>query len=78
MAGIPGIIIGHNDRLAWGWTNVMTDVADLYVFQVDPGDPTTYYVKGQPFRMRTRDEVYGLPDGSSETRAHIRDCFTGL
>ena len=68
MAGIPGVIIGHNDRLAWGWTNVMTDVADLYVFRVDPKDPTTYYVKDKPLQMRTRDEVYGLPDGSTETR----------
>jgi penicillin G amidase len=68
MAGIPGIVIGHNDRLAWGWTNVMTDVADLYVFRVDPKDPTTYYVKDQALKMKIRDEVYGLSDGSTETR----------
>jgi penicillin G amidase len=76
MAGIPGIIIGHNDRLAWGWTNVMTDVADLYVFRVDPRDPTTYYVKDRSLRMRIRDEVYCLPDGSTETR-HIYETIHG-
>lgn len=68
MAGIPGIIIGHNERVAWGWTNVMTDVADLYVFRVDIQKPTTYYVHNKPLRMTWRDEAYRLPDGSSETK----------
>jgi penicillin amidase len=68
MAGIPGIIIGHNDRLAWGWTNVMTDVADLYVFRVNPDDPTTYYVKDRILKMSIREESYRLPDGSQETK----------
>lgn len=31
LPGLPGIIIGHNDRIAWGFTNLGTDVQDLYV-----------------------------------------------
>lgn len=30
LPGVPGIVIGHNDRLAWGFTNLGTDVQDLY------------------------------------------------
>jgi penicillin amidase len=30
LPGLPGIIIGHNDHIAWGFTNVGTDVQDLY------------------------------------------------
>lgn len=30
-AGIPGIIIGHNENIAWGSTNVGPDVQDLYL-----------------------------------------------
>lgn len=30
LPGLPGIIIGHNDRVAWGFTNIGTDVQDLY------------------------------------------------
>jgi penicillin amidase len=28
--GLPGLVIGHNERIAWGITNLGTDVQDLY------------------------------------------------
>lgn len=28
--GVAGILIGHNERIAWGVTNLMADVQDLY------------------------------------------------
>jgi penicillin amidase len=31
FSGMPGVIIGHNSRIAWGLTNLGADVADLYV-----------------------------------------------
>jgi penicillin amidase len=30
----PGVIIGHNDRIAWGFTNLGPDVTDLYLEKV--------------------------------------------
>lgn len=30
LPGMPGLVIGHNDRVAWGFTNLGTDVQDLY------------------------------------------------
>lgn len=30
LPGIPTIVIGHNDRIAWGFTNLGTDLQDLY------------------------------------------------
>lgn len=39
---LPGVAIGHNERIAWGFTIVGTDQADLYVEQTDPGDPQRY------------------------------------
>ncbi len=30
LPGVPGVIIGQNDRVAWGFTNIGTDVQDLY------------------------------------------------
>jgi penicillin G amidase len=35
FSGVPGIVIGHNDRIAWGFTNLGPDVADLYVERLD-------------------------------------------
>jgi len=41
-AGIPGVIIGHNDRIAWGFTNVGPDVQDLYVEKFSPDNLKQY------------------------------------
>lgn len=30
LPGLPGIVIGHNDRIAWGFTNLGTDLQDLF------------------------------------------------
>jgi penicillin amidase len=35
LPGVPGIIVGHNDRIAWGITNLGFDVQDLYVEKMD-------------------------------------------
>lgn len=31
MPGVPGVVLGHNDRIAWGATNAGPDVQDLYI-----------------------------------------------
>lgn len=41
-AGLPGVILGHNDRIAWGFTNVGPDVQDLYVEKFDSENPKRY------------------------------------
>jgi penicillin G amidase len=40
--GAPGIVIGHNDRIAWGVTNLNPDVQDLYLEKFDKENPTRY------------------------------------
>ena len=35
LPGIPAVIIGHNERIAWGVTNLGFDVQDLYREQID-------------------------------------------
>lgn len=39
FAGTPGIILGHNDNIAWGVTNVGPDVQQLYLEKRNPDDP---------------------------------------
>jgi penicillin amidase len=41
---LPGVAIGHNDHVAWAFTIVNTDQADLYVEETNPADPTQYKV----------------------------------
>jgi penicillin amidase len=57
FAGMPGVIIGHNARIAWGVTNVGPDVQDLYIEKVDPDDPDRYQYKGQWLDMEVRYET---------------------
>ncbi len=40
IPGMPGVIIGHNEHIAWGVTNGMNDVQDLYLERFDPQDST--------------------------------------
>ncbi|MHB0885414.1 MAG: penicillin acylase family protein [Bacillota bacterium] len=45
--GVPGVIVGHNDRIAWGVTNVGPDVQDLYIEKQNPSDPYSFEFKGK-------------------------------
>jgi penicillin amidase len=42
IPGAPGIIIGHNERIAWGVTNLQADVQDLYIEKFDKENPRRY------------------------------------
>ncbi|MGZ8847638.1 MAG: penicillin acylase family protein [Pyrinomonadaceae bacterium] len=56
--GAPGIIIGHNDRIAWGVTNLAPDVQDLYIEKFDPANPRRYLTpKGWRDAEVRREEI---------------------
>lgn len=43
---LPGIAVGHNENIAWGFTIVGIDQQDLYVEKVNPADATQYLYRG--------------------------------
>lgn len=45
--GGPGVVIGHNDHIAWGITNEQSDAVDYFIETVDPDDPLKYKHLGQ-------------------------------
>ncbi|HEY0738820.1 MAG TPA: penicillin acylase family protein [Herpetosiphonaceae bacterium] len=48
FAGIPAVVLGHNDRIAWTTTNLNPDSQDLYIEKLDNRDnPTKYEFQGQ-------------------------------
>jgi penicillin G amidase len=56
LPGVPGIIVGHNERIAWGVTNLHFDVQDLYIEQFD--DRTgRYKFRGQLLQARPEREL---------------------
>lgn len=60
FAGVPGIILGHNEDIAWGVTNVGPDVQDLYIEQPNPDDPTQFLYDGEWEEAEVRDETISV------------------
>ena len=54
FSGVPGVVIGHNDRIAWGFTNLTTDVTDLYLEKIQ-GDQ--YWRDGALVPLEERTET---------------------
>ncbi len=46
LPGLPLVVIGHNQRIAWGMTNTGPDVQDLYIENFNPRDPNKYLHNG--------------------------------
>ncbi len=63
FAGVPGVIIGHNARIAWGFTNVGPDVMDLYIEKTNPANSDQYEVNGKWVDMTTRSETIKVAGG---------------
>ena len=42
LAGVPGIVIGQNDEMAWSFTNIMADDTDFFLEKTDPLDRGRY------------------------------------
>jgi len=57
LPGVPCVIIGHNDRIAWGVTNLGFDVEDLYIEKLDPRTGHYLYRGAQEQARLERDAI---------------------
>ncbi len=73
LPGVPGIVIGRNDRIAWGVTNVGADVQDLYILEEAPGG---YRHRGQVRPYRVREERIQIKGGGEEV-LRVRETVYG-
>ena len=65
LPGAPLVVIGHNDHIAWGFTNNGADVEDLYIEAFNPAATDEYRVNGKWVKAQAFDEtihVKGQPD----------------
>ena len=61
---LPGVAIGHNQRIAWGLTIFAVDQQDLYIEELNPAKPLEYKREGKWEPMRTEQtyiQVRGAP-----------------
>lgn len=47
IPGVPGIVAGKNQHIAWGLTNVMADDADFYIERIDTTNGEKYFYDGE-------------------------------
>jgi len=73
FAGMPGVIIGHNQNIAWGMTNSGVDVTDLYLEKLS-GDGYLYDGTVKPFT--TRAETIKVAGGASK-KIVVRETNNG-
>jgi penicillin amidase len=64
FSGMPGVIIGHNQDIAWGMTNLGADVTDLYLEKVTAD---TYLYNGKQVHFHTRKETIKVAGGRDRT-----------
>jgi penicillin amidase len=76
FAGVPGVVIGHNDRIAWGVTNVGPDVQDLFIEKINPDNPNQYEYLGKWVDMDLRTETI-LVSGSDPVVIIVRSTIHG-
>lgn len=65
LPGVPSVVLGRNDRIAWGFTNTGPDVQDVFIEKIDPADSTRYQTPDGWARFETVREVIqvrGAPD----------------
>lgn len=70
--GVPGVIIGHNDHIAWGVTNVGPDVQDLYIERLNPQNPDQYEVNGRWEDMKIIWEEIKVHDRDEPVYVKVR------
>jgi penicillin G amidase len=54
--GAPFVVIGHNDRIGWGYTTTQGDVEDVFIEKLDPDDPNRYVTPQGTVPFETRQE----------------------
>ena len=64
FSGLPGVVVGHNNKIAWGVTTMYSDVADLYLERIT-GD--TYEYDGKQKPLTTRKEKIKVREGKTRT-----------
>lgn len=65
FAGIPGIIVGHNEKIAWGVTNVGPDVQDLYIEKRHPENPEFFLYNDEWEQAEVIDEPIRVKEGDT-------------
>jgi len=67
VPGQPFIICGHNERIAWGMTNLMVDDIDLFAEKINPQNENQYYFNGEWKNLLVKKEIIKTKGGGKDS-----------
>jgi penicillin amidase len=67
IPGEPFIVAGHNEKIAWGMTNLMVDDIDLFAEKINPENPDQYYFNGEWKNMVVKKEIIKIKGGKVDS-----------
>ncbi len=67
VPGQPFIVAGHNEKIAWGMTNLMVDNIDLFAEKINPANEDQYFFNGEWMNMLVKKEVIKIKGGKQDT-----------
>ncbi len=68
LPGQPCVVAGHNDKIAWGMTNVMVDDMDFYSEKINPDNPDQYEFMGEFKNFKIQPETIKIKGGEEITK----------
>lgn len=75
--GEPGIVLGQNGTIGWGFTTTNLDSQDLFIERIDPTDPTRYLTPDGARPFSVRDETISVLWGNP-VRMRVRNTRHGV
>lgn len=76
FAGVPGVVVGHNDDIAWGVTNMSADTMDVYVETIHPENQLQYEFNGEWRNMTVIEERIAV-SGGDDVVLEVRETVHG-
>jgi penicillin amidase len=67
IPGQPFIIAGHNEKIAWGMTNLMADDVDLYAEKINPLNHYQYLFNGEWRNLGIKNEIIKIRGKKGDT-----------
>ncbi len=78
FAGVPGVMIGWNGRLAWTTTSGGADLVDVYTLELNPDDPDEYRYNGAWRKFEILEREIKVRDGEAEKVRVYRSVYGPL
>ena len=76
FAGVPGVIIGHNEHIAWGVTTMGWDTQDTYIEKINPANQLQYEFEGEWRNMTVIKEEIKV-NGGETIMLEVRETIHG-